>query len=216
MFLFEVSIVKSLLLSIRLFGYTKGMKLPALVSKHATVKIFKGAKVQTKFQGFGTLRFGFTLVGTYNQRYFPTLILIKGVVKFKGRCVLGSGARVSVDSGATLEIGNQVRVNATSHILVRKEVIIGDDTLISWDISITDSDFHKVLNYDCDKEKTIPVRIGAKCWIGFSNIILKGTTIGNNCVVAAGSILSNGHFGNSVLIAGSPAKEIRKIKGWEE
>jgi maltose O-acetyltransferase len=56
-----------------------------------------------------------------------------------------------------------------------------------------------------------PIIIGNNCWIGTSAIILPGTTLGNNCIVAAGSIV-NGEFKDNSLIGGNPAKFIRLVK----
>ena len=44
-----------------------------------------------------------------------------------------------------------------------------------------------------------------------NSIILKGTTIGNNCVVGAGSVV-HGTFGDNCVIAGNPAKVIKEFK----
>lgn len=54
------------------------------------------------------------------------------------------------------------------------------------------------------------VEIGANCWIGAKVTILDGTKIGNNCIVAAGAVV-RGEFPDDVMIAGVPAKIIKKI-----
>lgn len=52
--------------------------------------------------------------------------------------------------------------------------------------------------------------IGDNVWIGWGSIILKGTVIGNNCVVGAGSLVA-GKFPDNVVIASNPGKIIREI-----
>lgn len=59
-----------------------------------------------------------------------------------------------------------------------------------------------------------PVQIGNKVWIGTGAIILKGVTIGDGAVVAAGSIVTRDVATNAV-VAGNPAREIRSITAWE-
>lgn len=54
------------------------------------------------------------------------------------------------------------------------------------------------------------VDIGNNCWIGAKVTILDGTKIGNNCIVAAGAVV-RGVFPDNVLIAGVPAKIVKKI-----
>ena len=53
--------------------------------------------------------------------------------------------------------------------------------------------------------------IGNDCFIGMNSIILKGTTLGNNVIVGAGSVV-HGHFPDNVIIAGNPAKIVKYMK----
>ena len=52
--------------------------------------------------------------------------------------------------------------------------------------------------------------IGKNVFIGCNSLILKGTVIGDNCVVGAGSVVS-GKFEENCIIAGNPAKVIKKL-----
>ena len=64
-----------------------------------------------------------------------------------------------------------------------------------------------------DDLETIPSKeifIGDNCFIGCNTIILKGTVLGDGCVVGAGAVVS-GRFENNCVIAGNPAKVIRKL-----
>ena len=55
--------------------------------------------------------------------------------------------------------------------------------------------------------KKAPILIDNGCFIG-NSIILKGITIGKNCVVGAGSVVS-GNFLDNVIIAGNPGKVVK-------
>ena len=57
--------------------------------------------------------------------------------------------------------------------------------------------------------QTLPVNIAKNVWIGRS-IILKGSEIGENSIIGAGSVVS-GKVPANVVYAGNPAKEIRKL-----
>ena len=57
----------------------------------------------------------------------------------------------------------------------------------------------------------LPVTIGNNVFIGTKAVILKGTTIGDNCIVGAGSVV-RGTFPDGVVIAGNPAKVICTVK----
>ena len=54
-----------------------------------------------------------------------------------------------------------------------------------------------------------PIHIDDGCFIGANSIILKGTTLGKNCVVGAGSVVS-GKFPDNVIVAGNPARIIKE------
>jgi len=54
------------------------------------------------------------------------------------------------------------------------------------------------------------VIIGNNCWIGVKVTILDGSVIGDNCVVAAGSLV-RGKFPDSSIIGGVPARVLRKV-----
>ncbi len=55
-----------------------------------------------------------------------------------------------------------------------------------------------------------PVVIGDNAWIGGNSVIVPGVTIGNNVVVAAGSIVVN-DIPDNVVVAGNPAKIIKHL-----
>ena len=54
------------------------------------------------------------------------------------------------------------------------------------------------------------IYIGQNCFLGCNSIILKGTVLGNNCVVGAGAVVC-GRFEDDCVIAGNPARIIRKL-----
>ena len=54
------------------------------------------------------------------------------------------------------------------------------------------------------------VIIEENVWIGEKSIILKGTTIGKNTIIGAGSVVS-GEVPDNVVFAGNPAREIKKL-----
>ena len=115
---------------------------------------------------------------------------------------------------AKIEIGNNVGISGAT-IYARKEITIGDNTLIGGNVKILDNDFHPIeveaRNLDI-KEKigTREVEIGKDCFIGCNSLILKGSKIGDGSVVGAGSVVT-GKFPSNVVIAGNPARVIKEL-----
>lgn len=123
--------------------------------------------------------------------------------------------------GAVIEIGDHVGISGTT-LYARKGIYIGDNTCIGANCKIMDNDFHPI-DYETRNDQlmdsrgaerdVVPcedVRIGKNCFIGCNVIILKGTVLGDGCVVGAGAVVS-GEFEGSCVLAGNPARVIRKL-----
>lgn len=57
-----------------------------------------------------------------------------------------------------------------------------------------------------------PILIGEKCWIGMNSIVLGGVVLGPHTIVGAGSVVTKSFPEGNCIIAGNPAKLIRKIE----
>jgi acetyltransferase-like isoleucine patch superfamily enzyme len=95
--------------------------------------------------------------------------------------------------GARMMIGAHVGMSGVC-ICAANSVEIGERTIIGADALITDTDFHSPLpdgGWSNDATGTsAPVKIGKGCFIGARAIILKGVTIGDGAVVAAGALVT--------------------------
>lgn len=117
--------------------------------------------------------------------------------------------------GAKVKIGNNTRIHG-SCLHACESIEIGDNSLIAANCQIFDNSGHETFLDDPTKRILTsgivkPIKIGNNCWIGTSVIILPGSILGNNCIVAAGSIV-NGEFTDDSLIGGNPAKFIKLVK----
>jgi acetyltransferase-like isoleucine patch superfamily enzyme len=124
------------------------------------------------------------------------------------RCTLVCGFN------GVIEIGDNTMLNGVS-ITAYQKVLIGRNCQISSSTLIADTDFHplsskarekQLLGYkiDHDEVKTQEVIIGNNVWIGWGSTILKGVRIGDNSVIAAGSVVLS-DIPSNVLAAGNPA-----------
>jgi acetyltransferase-like isoleucine patch superfamily enzyme len=116
---------------------------------------------------------------------------------------------------AKVSIGDYTSIWYGTVVSARHEITIGRHCAISWNCTIIDNDMHEIV-YAGGLERTqknSAVKIQDHVWIGASAIVLKGVTIGENSVVAAGAIVTSDVSPNT-LVAGAPAKAIRSIAGW--
>lgn len=124
--------------------------------------------------------------------------------------------------GAVIEIGDNVGISGVT-IYARKGIYIGKNTCIGGNCKILDNDFHPInmedrinlLNDvhggDSDLIPSREIHIGKNCFLGCNSIILKGTVLGDGCVVGAGAVVS-GKFEDNCVIAGNPARVIKKLE----
>jgi acetyltransferase-like isoleucine patch superfamily enzyme len=111
--------------------------------------------------------------------------------------------------GATIEVGDRTYLNRRTEIIAMERVAIGRDCLISWDVSISDTDYHQVNGAPA----TAPVTIGDLVWLGARATVLKGVTIGEGAIVAAGAVVTQ-DVPARTLVAGVPARVVRTDVTW--
>ena len=131
---------------------------------------------------------------------------------------LGSFSRLEAsgtlnDLGKGIIIGNNVGISNFAHIGGAGGFEIGNDTIVGAFFSAHPEN-HKFGKSDqAIKDQGIirkGIKIGSGCWVGAKVTILDGVEIGKNSVIAAGAVV-NKSFPENVLLAGVPAKIIRKI-----
>jgi len=115
-----------------------------------------------------------------------------------------TGCRVSVGDRTTIESATCITYNSGA------VVEIGSDCMFSYGIMLYQTDGHPVL--ECATGKVVnrvgTMHIGNHVWVGGRAVILKNTSIPDDCIVGFGSVVS-GRFGRShSAIAGNPAREV--------
>ena len=112
----------------------------------------------------------------------------------------------------SISLGNYILISPGTSIRSAESIDIGDSTMIASDVVITDSDWHGIYDRTDYVATPKPVKIHKNVWIGERSIILKGTQIGENSIIGAGSVVHGDIPPNSVY-AGNPAKEVKKLDG---
>lgn len=105
-----------------------------------------------------------------------------------------------------------VSVQQNLHLTCAESVIIGENTAIAANVSITDI-HHPYEDIDIPIEKqelqVKPVIIGADCKINNNVVILPGTQIGKHCIIGANAVVS-GVFPDYCVIVGIPARIVKR------
>lgn len=116
------------------------------------------------------------------------------------------------DNGGNIHAGKNLLINYNVTILDVDEVHIGDYCMIGPGVLIATVN-HPVTPAGRRKHLSLikPVVIGDDVWIGGNATILPGVHIGNNCVIAAGAVVTHDVPDNS-LVGGVPAKVIKTIE----
>ncbi len=136
----------------------------------------------------------------------PKIVNRGGTLRAKGLIIFG-GCRIELYKGAEISIGVGSFMNRNVSILAEERVTIGEFALIGWDVTITDTNEH---DWPGIGVRCAPITIGDYVWLGARSIILKGVTIGDHSVVAAGSVVTR-DVPPYTLVAGSPARVIREL-----
>ena len=111
---------------------------------------------------------------------------------------MNKNCSLRVRDNAIIEIGENCFFNNGCIVICRKNIKIGNNCSFGPNVMIFDHDHD--MNSDDYRKNFIckEIRIGSNVWIGANTIILKGTSIGDNCVIAAGSIVMGQIEDNSI------------------
>jgi len=123
------------------------------------------------------------------------------------------GLRLEILPNGFFSIGNNVSIGQNLHVVVKGDLSIGDSTIISGNVLITDLENRAdQVNYRySDREEIVKdVYIGNNCFIGYGAVILPGARLEDGCIVGANSVVK-GHYHKNSIVAGVPSKLIRII-----
>jgi len=137
------------------------------------------------------------------------------------------GNLVIFSKGGSIKIGENCYIGDLSRIWSADSVLIGNNVLISHNVNIIDTNSHEInyldranafLNLVSDAKfpvktsaQTAPIIIHDYAWINFNAVILKGVTIGQGAIIAAGAIVTK-DVAPFTMVAGNPAKFVKNIE----
>jgi len=197
----RVSVLRTLYYSARFRGRF-------LVARRARVVLDRSARVE-----FGPR--GFLLLGFHHDSPLPALLNMGRSTRMvvTGTVQVWKGSQVHVLRGGCLEFGDKIILNEGSRVTCCHSVRFGNGSGLSWDVSLLDTDLHPIRLGGAWKAQDAPVVVGDHVMVGTRALVLKGVTLGNGSIVAAGAVVTS-DVPPRCLVAGNPARVVREGVDW--
>lgn len=113
------------------------------------------------------------------------------------------------DFGKNIQVGKNVFINGGCHFQDQGGITLGDDCLIGHNVVFATLN-HFIEPSERASLRPAPIVLGKKVWVGSSSTILQGVTIGDNAIIAAGSVVTK-DVPTNAIVGGVPARVIRYI-----
>lgn len=211
-----ISVPKSFYFCLRCLPFRQAIKLPIFIKYNTKVTI-NGGRVEFQSESINTamVRIGFHEVPTKDAQ--RAVLNIKGRLIFLGEAHIGAGSILHVQKNGILQLGDNFSISACSTINCYKQISFGRDIQFSWDCLVMDCDTHAIYDEGCRNviNESKEIILDNHILIGCGVTILKGTHIPSECVVAAHSVVTAKGYEHYSIIAGNPAKSVKKIGGWK-
>lgn len=122
----------------------------------------------------------------------------------------------------TIQIGKGTTMHGRGHRNIHfaldegTNIIVGEDCMFSNDIQLRSSDSHSIVDLERRRlNHAKDIKIGNHCWIGLRSLLMKGVELADNTVVAAGSICTRKYDEQHTILAGNPAKVVKRNINWD-
>ena len=209
--------MKSIVYSSRILYYVYGV-VTKLMSKYPT-------KTKIENHGFAMMKKDITGIGHFIKiGYNTTLQNIS--VRMRGsnnRLIFGDDCSIGAEcsfwlEGSNLEIiiGNRTSMTWKVHVNAQEynnSIIIGEDCMFSNNIIIRTSDGHPIYDKNIRTNIAKSVIIGDHVWIAPNSKVMKGSHIGEGCIIGSDSMVTKDIPAYSLAV-GHPAKVVKSNVKW--
>ncbi|MFM7223916.1 MAG: acyltransferase [Actinomycetota bacterium] len=158
----------------------------------------------------------------------PTVIFGEGRIEVGAGTTIGPLASVSAGmpihahlvGDPIITIGDRCMLGKGIGIVAHERVVLGDDIWTGHYVYITDQNHgYEDLDLPIGTQmwRNEPVSIGSGSWLGHGSVVLPGSRIGEHVVVAAGAIVAGIEVPDFSVVAGVPARVVRRYvagEGW--
>ena len=134
-------------------------------------------------------------------------------------CVFKRGGNIWLeDNDCSLFIGEQSTFEDVHFALTEpgSQIKVGRDCMFAYDIDVRTGDSHSILSVETNQRINYAkdVFFGDHVWVAAHSIILKGSSIPQNSVVATGSVVTRGYESSGIIIGGNPARQLKDGITW--
>lgn len=124
---------------------------------------------------------------------------------------------ITLEGNGYVHIGCNAGVRGVNFLSKDGLIDVGELVMFSYGINIRNTDSHRI--FYCEDPQTVinpskNIIIGKHVWIGMNATILKGVNIGDNAIIAYGSVVTHDCPANSIM-AGNPAKIVKSGITWD-
>lgn len=208
------AIPRSIVFNLYYLPPRQAIRMPVLVSHRTIFASLDGSVSVPSDARFGAITIGFGDVGVYDRRLSRTIwrAYPGGRIEFQGPARLGHGSKVTC--GGILTFGADLVATAEVRIICSERIALGPRTRLGWEAMIFDANFHETRLADGEWSDSAPVAVGADSWIGAGAWLLPGARVPDRTVVGAGAHVTASFEEPRVLLAGVPARVVRRGIEW--
>lgn len=212
---FILSLPKTIYFNLKALPLAQAVKLPILIgwntkivaAKRGVIKFPNGCRPMM-------VRIGFAGSPSVPTDHKGQVSIYDGTLSFEGRACFAAGS--TLDNSGMMRIGKNFSSNKNAFVSCSKEVTIGDDVMLGWNVQIYDASGHTVYHNGLAKHSQAPIKVGNHVWLCSFSTLLKGASIGDGSILAWRSLLIKPIIQDNVLLGGSPAKLIQTDISWGE
>lgn len=208
------SIPKSLYFNLKYLSFKDAIKLPILINYRTKLNGLSGeVRIESNIKT-AMIKIGFETIDIFEEKKIHAIWKNYGKVIFKGKAILKNGVKINISKNAELICGDNLLVNNNTSIICNKKVVFGNDNLISWNCLVMDTDFHKIYKEDNIINEDKEILIKNNVWIACNSVVLKGSIIGRNNIIAANSTISGKFDETNTIYGGNPIRVIKSNINW--
>lgn len=142
---------------------------------------------------------------------------------YNNRVIIHKNARLNnivfwmEDDNNLIEIGCESSMEGQSQLAVCEgtSLIIGNDCMFSSQVNFSTTDSHSIEDLEGNRiNQAKDIQIGNHVWIGQKTLVLKGSSVADNCIVGAYSLVNKKLTETNSIYAGHPAHKVKEGINW--